>query len=144
LWIFAVLGCAATYRFAPARAPARWHWISVGSVVAATLWIAGSALFAFYVGTVGSYTVVYGALGGVVVLLLWFYLSSFFLILGAEINAETERQTRCDTTAGAGSPLGARGAFAADTVGPTSEEMADGNVNRGNRSLKPRRRRPAE
>jgi membrane protein len=144
LWIFAVLGCAATYRFAPARAPARWHWVSVGSVVAATLWIAGSALFAFYVGTVGSYTVVYGALGGVVVLLLWFYLSSFFLILGAEINAETERQTRCDTTAGTESPLGTRGAFAADTVGPTSEEMADGDVNRGNRSLKPRRRRPAE
>jgi membrane protein len=88
--------------------------------------------------------VVYGALGGVVVLLLWFYLSSFFLILGAEINAETERQTRCDTTAGTESPLGTRGAFAADTVGPTSEEMADGDVNRGNRSLKPRRRRPAE
>jgi membrane protein len=77
-------------------------------VVAATLWVAGSLLFAFYLRTFGSYANMYGALGGVVVLLLWFYLSSFFVVLGAEINAEIERQTRQDNTEGAEVPMAQR------------------------------------
>jgi membrane protein len=136
LWLFAVVGLAVTYRLAPARQHARWRWVTWGSVVAATLWLGGSVLFAFYVKTVGSYAKTYGALGGVIVLLLWFYLSSFFLVLGAEINAEMERQTRRDTTDGPEAPLGQRGAFAADTVGPTASEMK-----RANGSLVPDRRK---
>ena len=124
LWVFAVLGLAVTYRFAPARRLARWRWVTWGSVVAATLWIAGSLLFAFYLRTFGSYAKMYGALGGVVVLLLWFYLSSFFVVLGAEINAEMERQTKQDTTEGAEVPMGQRGAHAADSVGPSAAEIA--------------------
>lgn len=123
LWLFAVAGLAITYRFAPAREPARWRWLTWGSVVAATLWLGGSVLFSLYVKTIGSYARTYGALGGVIVLLMWFYLSSFFLVLGAEINAEMERQTRRDTTEGPEAPLGQRGAYAADTVGPTAGEM---------------------
>jgi len=123
LWLFAVVGLAVIYRFAPARERARWRWVTWGSVVAATLWLGGSVLFALYVKTIGSYTRTYGALGGVIVLLMWFYLSSFFLVLGAEINAEMERQTRRDTTDGPEAPLGQRGAYAADTVGPTAREM---------------------
>jgi membrane protein len=124
LWAFAVVGLALTYRLAPARERARWHWVTWGSVFAATLWIAGSVLFAFYVGTFGSYAKTYGALGGVIVLFMWFYLSSYVLVLGAEINAEMERQTTRDTTDGPELPMGQRGAYAADTVGPSAQEMA--------------------
>lgn len=124
LWAFAVLGLAVTYRFAPARELARWRWVTWGSVVAATLWVTGSLLFALYLHTFGSYAKMYGALGGVVVLLMWFYLSSFFVVLGAEINAEMERQTEQDTTEGAEVPMGQRGAHAADSVGPSAAEMA--------------------
>jgi membrane protein len=119
----AVLGLAIVYRFAPDRSRAQWRWITPGSLIAATLWLIGSALFALYVRNWGSYGETYGALGGVVVLLMWFYLSGYIIILGAEINAEIERQTKQDTTTGAPKPLGTRGAYSADTVGPTSEEM---------------------
>jgi membrane protein len=124
LWAFVVLGLAVTYRYAPVRKLARWRWVTWGSVVAATLWVAGSLLFAFYLRTFGSYARVYGALGGVVVLLMWFYLSSFFVVLGAEINAEMERQTKQDTTEGAEVPMGQRGAHVADSLGPSAAEMA--------------------
>lgn len=123
LWGFAVLGLAFVYRFAPARERARWQWVTWGSVVASTLWLIGSVLFAFYVREFGSYARTYGALGGVVVLLMWFYLSAFFVVLGAEINAEMERQTWRDTTDGPEAPLGERGAYVADTVGPSAKEM---------------------
>jgi membrane protein len=71
------------------------------------------------VATFASYGKTYGALGGVIALLMWFYLSSFTIVIGAEVNAEMERQTERDTTDGPEAPLGERGAFAADTVGPT-------------------------
>jgi membrane protein len=93
--------------------------VTWGSAAAATLWLLGSVLFALYVQNFGSYGKTYGTLGGVIVLLLWFYLSSFFVVLGAQINAEMERQTARDTTEGPEVPLGQRGAHAADTVGPS-------------------------
>jgi len=65
------------------------------------------------------------------VLLMWFYISSFCIVLGAEINAEMERQTRRDTTEGPEAPLGQRGAYAADTVGPSAPEMARAKAERG-------------
>jgi membrane protein len=123
LFAVAVLGLAIVYRFAPDRRPAQWRWVTPGSLIAATLWLIGSVLFALYVRNWGSYGETYGALGGVVILLMWFYLSGYIIILGAEINAETERQTRKDTTTGQPKPLGARGAYSADTVGPSSEEL---------------------
>ena len=94
LFAVAVLGLAIVYRFAPDRQPAQWRWVTPGSLIAATLWLIGSVLFALYVRNWGSYGETYGALGGVVILLMWFYLSGYIIILGAEINAETERQTR--------------------------------------------------
>jgi len=115
-------GLAVVYRYAPARERAQWRWVTWGSVIAATLWLIGSLLFSLYVRTFGSYGKTYGALGGVIVLLLWFYLSSFIIVLGAEINSEMERQTTRDTTDGPERPLGQRGAHAADTVGPAAGE----------------------
>jgi membrane protein len=113
----AIGGLAVLYRFAPSRRSAKWRWITPGSLIAAICWLLGSALFAVYVRNWGSYGETYGALGGVVVLLMWFYLSGYVVILGAEINSEMERQTVRDTTTGAEKPLGARSAYSADTVG---------------------------
>jgi membrane protein len=120
LWAFAVLTLAVVYRYAPDRKEPRWGWVTWGSAIAATLWLVASALFTVYVANFGSYSETYGALGGVVVLLLWFWLSGVMTILGAEINAEIEHQTARDTTIGTREPLGRRGAYVADTVGVAS------------------------
>ena len=120
LWSVAVLGFAVVYRYAPDRETPKWRWVTWGSVIAATLWILGSLVFALYVQNFGSYGKTYGALGGVIVLLMWFYLMGFTIVLGAEINAEMEHQTSVDTTAGPPAPMGQRGAYVADTVGHSS------------------------
>lgn len=122
LWVFAVVGLAFVYRYAPARQPARWQWVTWGSVIASTLWLVASALFAVYVRSFANYGKTYGALGGVIALLMWFYFSSVLVALGAEINAEMERQTKQDTTEGPEAPMGERGAYAADTIGPSVGE----------------------
>ncbi|MFW6092707.1 MAG: YihY/virulence factor BrkB family protein [Pseudomonadota bacterium] len=117
LWGLVVLGLAVVYRYAPDREPARWRWVTPGAAVAATLWIVASVAFAVYVRNFGSYGAAYGSLGGVIVLLLWLYLSGYVVVLGAELNAELERQTRRDTTRGEQQPAGERGAEAADALG---------------------------
>lgn len=109
-------GAATLYRYAPDRDAARWVWLTPGSVVATSLWLALTLGFGAYVANFGSYDATYGSLGAVVVLLTWLYLSAYILIVGAELNAELEHQTARDTTAGPAQPLGARGAEAADTV----------------------------
>jgi membrane protein len=69
-----------------------------------------------YASHFGSYDETYGSLGGVVVLMLWLYLTALVVVLGAEINAALETQTVRDSTTGPEQPLGARGAEAADSV----------------------------
>jgi membrane protein len=118
LWWVAALALSALYRFAPHRSKARWRWLTVGSRIAATVWLTASILFALYVRNFDSFGQTYGAIGSVVILLTWFYISAFVVILGAEINSELERQTVHDTTTGEEKPIGQRGAFSADTVGP--------------------------
>lgn len=119
LWLAAIFALAVVYRFAPCRQNPRWRWVTWGSATAATVWLAGSALFAVYVQNFGSYGKTYGALGGVMLLLMWFYLGSFAVLLGAELNAEIEHQTAVDTTTGPPQPMGKRGAYVADTLGET-------------------------
>lgn len=121
LWFLVVFALAGVYRFAPDRDHPKWRWVSWGSAAAATLWLVVSLLFSLYVQNFGSYGETYGALGGVVVLLMWFYLSAFVVVLGAEINAELEHQTRRDSTAGREQPAGQRDAYVADTLGESSE-----------------------
>jgi len=101
-----VAALAVTYRVAPDRDQPRFSWVTTGSLVATVLWIIGSIAFSLYVNNFGSYNKTYGAIAGVVVLMLWLYLSSYIVLLGAEINAESERQTRADTTRGAAAPWG--------------------------------------
>jgi membrane protein len=117
-----LVGFSALYRFGPDRAPARWRWVTPGSLVATVIWLAASAGFALYAAVAGSFDETYGPLGGVVVLLLWLHLSSLAVLVGAEVNAEMEHQTARDTTTGPDRPLGARGAVVADTVGASSQE----------------------
>jgi membrane protein len=109
------------YRFAPSREQPRWQWVSPGAIAATVLWVIGSALFSLYVTRFGSYNETYGSLGAVVILLLWFWLSSYIILAGAELNAELEHQTAQDTTSGPPQPMGARGARMADTVAAGAE-----------------------
>lgn len=89
---------AALYRYAPSRPNTKWRWLTPGSVIATLLWIAGTLGFGFYVSNFGNYNATYGSLGAVIVFLTWLYLSAYLLLLCAELNAETERQTHRDTT----------------------------------------------
>lgn len=108
---------ALLYRFGPSRSLARWRWISWGSGLAATAWVAMSAGFTAYVANFGRYDETYGALGAVIGFMTWTWLSSMVFLMGAELNSEIEHQTARDTTTGAPLPLGRRGAVMADTVG---------------------------
>lgn len=109
-------GAAALYRYGPDRDAPRWEWISAGSFVAAAGGMLLTALFGFYAANFGNYNATYGSLSAIVVLLTWLYLSAYLLLLGAEINAELERQTLADTTVGDPVPMGQRDAHAADTL----------------------------
>ena len=121
LVVLIIVALAVVYRLAPDRDAPQFKWTSVGAVVAAVLWVIASLGFSLYVNNFGSYNKTYGALAGVVVLLLWLYLTSYIILLGAEINAESEKQTKQDTTTGPPAPMGERRAEAADTVADPPE-----------------------
>ncbi|MGH3700383.1 MAG: YihY/virulence factor BrkB family protein [Pseudonocardiaceae bacterium] len=116
LIVVIMIGLAVLYRVAPDRNPPKFRWVSVGSVTAALLWLLGTVGFSLYVNFFGNYNKTYGTLAGVIVLLLWLFLTCYVVLLGAEINAEAELQTECDTTTGEPKPMGQRGAVVADTV----------------------------
>ncbi|KQI70562.1 ribonuclease BN [Loktanella sp. 5RATIMAR09] len=112
-----MLGLAVLYRYGPSRDAPEFRWVSPGAVAACIIWLIGSAGFAFYVANFGAYNESFGALGGVVVLLMWLWISAFIVMLGAELNAEMEAQTRYDTTVGRDQPMGDRDAEKADRLG---------------------------
>jgi membrane protein len=93
LAVLAIVGITVVYRYGPSRAQPRWRWMSWGAAVAVVIWLIGSAAFSLYVTRFGNYNETYGAAGAVVVLLMWFLLSSYAILIGAEINAELDRQT---------------------------------------------------
>jgi membrane protein len=82
----AVIALALTYRFGPNRKGARWRWITWGSVTATMIWLITSFGFSWYASAFGSYDRVYGALGAVVILLFWFWLTAFSALFGAELD----------------------------------------------------------
>lgn len=118
LALVVMVGLAVLYRFGPDRDDARWRWISPGAVLATAVWLAASVGFSIYTANFGQYNETYGALGAVVVVMLWLWLGAYAVIAGAELNGEVERQTVVDTTRGRAEALGERDAYAADTVGP--------------------------
>jgi membrane protein len=84
-----MLGISLIYYFAP-DAEQEWVWITPGSLIATVLWVLGSLAFRYYVVNFAGYETTYGAVTGVILLLLWFYLSGLVIILGAEVSAEIE------------------------------------------------------
>ncbi len=94
-WGVAVLvmlvGLGLVYRYGPNR-PKRTPWISVGVVVALMLWAAASLGLSLYLRNFGSYNEVYGSIGAVIALLMWFFLSAYAFLLGAAVNAQIERR----------------------------------------------------
>ena len=122
LAVLVMAGLAVLYRYAPNRDEPQWQWVTPGAIAATTLWIIGSIAFSVYVGNFGSYNQTYGSLGGAVVLMTWLYLSAFVVLLGAAVNAQSEKQTRKDTTRGPAQPMGQRRATAADYLGETSDQ----------------------
>lgn len=117
------VGIALLYRFAPDRRRPKWRWLTPGAVLACMMWVAGSIAFSRYVQHFGNYNETFGALGGVIILLTWMWLSAFIILLGAQIDAELEAQTKRDSTVGKDRPIGERGAVKADTLGPTTDEI---------------------
>lgn len=114
--LMVVLGLflSAVYRFGPSRTHARWRWVSWGSGLAVVLWVLASVGFSYYVSNFGSYNKTYGSLGAAIGFMTWIWISAMIVLLGGELNAELEQQTRRDTTIGAPKPMGRRGAYKAD------------------------------
>jgi membrane protein len=113
LVVFA-LSLGAIYRYGPDRRRARVSWVTVGALVATAFWLVASAGLSLFVAEFDRYARSYGALAGVVVLLVWMWLSCLAVLLGAEINAEAEHQTDADSTVGPPLPRGHRHAVKAD------------------------------
>ena len=119
-WVLLVVlvtaALAVLYRVAPDRDAPKMRWVSVGAGVATVLWLLASIGFSVYVSTFGNYAKTYGVFAGIIVLLFWLWITSYAILLGAEINAEAEQQTAADTTQGEAEPIGQRDAVKADTL----------------------------
>ncbi len=118
LLVFVVFALSLLYRFGPSRSRAAWRWVTPGSVVATLMWLVASAAFSYYVGNWASYDATYGPLGAVAGVMMWFWVTVYAVLLGAELNSELELQTVRDSTDGPPRPPGQRGAYVADHVAP--------------------------
>lgn len=113
-----IVGISILYRFGPDRSSAKWRWLTPGAALACLLWLIASVAFSIYAENFSSYNESFGTLAGVIMLLMWLWISSFVILLGAEINGAAELQTSTDTTIGRDRPMGERGAVVADTPPP--------------------------
>ena len=108
------IALSALYRYAPHRREAQWRWVTPGSIFATVLWVVASYGFSIYLNEFGSYNKTYGSVGGIIILLMWLYLSAYIILIGAEVNSAIELQTTADSTKGEDKPIGERNAFVAD------------------------------
>ena len=88
--VFVLLAFAIVYYFAPDLKDQKWYWITPGSLLGVTLWLAASTILSTYLRYADTYSVTYGSLGGVVVLMLWFYVTGASILLGGKVNSEIE------------------------------------------------------
>lgn len=116
LALIVIFALAAVYKVAPYRKSPEFKWTSWGAIIATVFWLAGSLLFSLYVNNFSSFDETYGSFAAIIILMLWFFLTAFIILLGAEINSEMEHQTSQDTTTGEDKPMGQRGGYHADHV----------------------------
>ncbi|TBZ21060.1 YihY/virulence factor BrkB family protein [Rhizobium leguminosarum] len=119
LLLVVAVAVTSVYRYGPSREPAKLRWMTWGAVLTTIAWVAMSLGFSFYLDHFANYNATYGTLGALIGFLVWIWLSVVILIVGGELNAELEHQTAKDTTTGTPLPMGARGAYVADTLGKT-------------------------
>jgi membrane protein len=93
LAIIIAVSLALFYRFAPSNHNPHWKWVSWGAGIASVIWLAGTTLFFLYAKYLSVYSNIYNVFGSVIVLLVWFNLSAFIILLGAEINHRLEQRT---------------------------------------------------
>ncbi|OLT53159.1 YihY/virulence factor BrkB family protein [Cellulosimicrobium sp. CUA-896] len=89
--LLVVVLVAILYHVTPNVRQPKFRWLSVGAVVAIVVWVIASAAFGFYVANFGNYGATYGALAGIIVMLLWLWITNLALLFGAELDAELER-----------------------------------------------------
>lgn len=87
------------YRFGPSHRPRHIYYLFPGAVIASALWVLASAAFSLYIENFSAYDQMFGSVGAVVVLLMWFYVSAYAVCIGAEINAELEREAEAAAAA---------------------------------------------
>jgi membrane protein len=117
LYLLILFALACLYRYGPSRTEPQWRWVTWGGAIAGAIWIGGSLLLSWYVANFGTYNATYGSLGAVIGFMVWMWISTIVVLVGAEINAGTEHQTAKDTTKGPSKPMGTRGAKMADELG---------------------------
>lgn len=100
LLCIAAFGIALIYRLAPAGERAPWRWILPGAALACLLWLVGTGAFALYVRMFGAYQETFGALGGVVVLLMWLWVSALIVLLGALVSNVLRERRRAEREGG--------------------------------------------
>ncbi|NLS06759.1 YihY/virulence factor BrkB family protein [Rhizobium sp. P32RR-XVIII] len=115
-------GITLLYHYGPSREHAKFHWLSWGAVFSTLLWLGASMLFSYYLENFANYNATYGTLGALIGFMVWMWISTIIVIVGAMLNAELEHQTAHDSTTGEPRPMGERGAYVADTLGKTSDE----------------------
>lgn len=116
LALIVMFSLAAVYKVAPYRSSPEFKWTSWGAIIATLIWLAGSLLFNLYISNFSSFDETYGSFAAIIILMLWFFLTAFIILLGAEINSEMEHQTSRDTTTGEDKTMGQRGGYHADHV----------------------------
>ncbi|KEO74859.1 YihY/virulence factor BrkB family protein [Anditalea andensis] len=112
---------ALIFQFAPQRKHPRFKWVSPGAVIATVLWILGSLILTIYVQNFDKIEDLYGQISALIILMIWLNITSFVILLGAQVNAELEHQTSEDTTNGEDKPKGERKAYFADHVAAKEE-----------------------
>lgn len=128
------VGVAALYRFGPSRGQAKWRWITPGAVLSVVIILIVSLLYSWYAANFADFDKTYGSLGALIGFLMWIWISCAIVIIGAELDAETEHQTARDSTTGAELPMGERQAVMADTIGKAASEGGDPKEDPSSRS----------
>jgi membrane protein len=92
LFVLVVVALAVFYRFGPSRAEQPRHWLTPGAIAAALLWLTGSAALSFYLSNFADYNATYGSLGAAIGLMMWMWLSTIVVLLGAQLDTVIERK----------------------------------------------------